>query len=140
MSAIVRRRDAAQATLDRFRDRPFRFGRYDCVRLAAFHLRQLGHRPQLARAGSYASALAARRALERAGHRSVAEAVDALLPRIAPATALVGDIVQMDAEDDLGGLAVLLGGGRAIGYHQDLVGAGVLQPVAIAIAWRADPR
>ena len=49
---MVRRRDAAQATLDRFRDRPLRFGAQDCVRLVAFHLRQLGHRPALAKACS----------------------------------------------------------------------------------------
>jgi hypothetical protein len=44
--------------------------------MAVFHLRAMGLQPRIARAGSYASLLGARRALARAGFASLAEAVD----------------------------------------------------------------
>ncbi|SNS53062.1 hypothetical protein SAMN06295912_108112 [Sphingomonas laterariae] len=134
------RRDAAQATLDRYRGQPFRFGRYDCCRLAAFHLRQLGYKPALARGGSYSSALGARRALARAGFASLAEALDTLgLERIPPAAAIVGDIVQADGEDAFGALAVVLGNGRIIGWAEGHDGAEVMQMIAMNTAWRVPP-
>jgi len=137
---LQRRRDAAQATLDRFKDQPFAFGKNDCVRLVAFHLRKLGYRPQLAKAGTYRTALSARRALERAGFGSLAEALDAIgLERIAPAAVIVGDVVQCEGDDELGALAVYVGNGRILGYSEDAAGAVVMQSLKIDLAWRAPP-
>lgn len=134
---MIRRADAAQATLDRFKDRPFALGSFDCVRMVAFHLRQLGHTPPLSKGGSYTTLLGAKRALRRAGHASLAAALDALgFPPIAPAEALVGDVVQLPAEDELGALTIYVGNGRTLGYHQDVAGATVLQPLRFAGAWR----
>lgn len=137
---LHRRRDAAQATLDRFKDQPFRFGKNDCARLVAFHLRKLGYRPQLGKAGTYRTALSARRALARAGFKTLAEGLDALgLARIAPAAAVVGDVVQLEGDNDLGALAVYVGNGRILGYSEDAEGACVMQAMKIDLAWRADP-
>lgn len=137
---MVRRVDAAQATLDRFKDQPFRLGKNDCARMAAFHLRKLGYRPSLAKAGSYKTALSARAALKRAGYDSLAAALDGLgLERIAPASAVVGDIVEMEAGDAFGALAVAVGNGRVLGYHEDAPGAVVVQPLSIVVAWRVVP-
>src|SRR3546814_20753490 len=72
------RRRATQATADRFRDQPFTWGKNDCVRMVAFHLRKLGYRPKLAKAGSYSSALGAKRALARSGFETIGQALDAL--------------------------------------------------------------
>lgn len=143
---MQRRAAAAQATLDRFAGKAFAWNAQDCVRMAAFHLRRLGHKPQLARAGSYRCALGARRALARAGHDSIAAAIDALgLPRIPMAAAIVGDVGMLpsDAETDaaLGAVIVCLGNGRWLGFAAD---AGhrcvVFQPVlggVEGVAWRA---
>jgi len=137
---LISRVAAAQATLDRFKDEPFQWGRKDCVRMAAFHLRQLGYRPKLGKAGSYSSALGARRALARAGYDSLAAALDDLgLERTPPAAALVGDIVQGASGDAFGAIGVVLGNGRILGYQEDLPGAAVLHPLALDLAWRADP-
>lgn len=137
---MVQRRDAAQATLDRFKDQPFALGSRDCVRLVAFHLRKLGYAPRLAKAGSYRSFKSARAALKRAGFESVAEALDALgLERIAPAAALVGDIVQLPGADELGALTVAMGNGRVLGYHEHAAGAVVMQPQQTLAAWRVRP-
>lgn len=137
---MVRRVDAAQATLDRFKDKPFAFGMNDCVRLVAFHLRKMGYSPSLAKAGTYKTAISARAALKRAGYDSLGAALDALgLPRIPPAAALVGDIVSLDAGDVFGALAVSVGNGRICGYHEDAEGAVVVQPVSVVSAWRVLP-
>jgi hypothetical protein len=138
MSGLLRRQQAAQAALDRFKGEPLVYGKNDCVRLAAFVLRKMGHRPQLAKAGSYSTALGAARALQRAGFEDLAAAVDALgLPRIAPAAAWVADMVLLPAEGPFGGaLSVAVGNGRVLGYHEDVDGADILQPVQYLAAWR----
>src|SRR3546814_18401415 len=42
----VRRKEATQATLDKFKGQPFDWGAgRHCVRLAHFHLRQMGQKP-----------------------------------------------------------------------------------------------
>jgi len=136
---MVRRVNAAQRTLDTFRGKPFQLGKRDCVRLTAAHLRLLGYRVKLPPAGSYRTANGALRKLHERGHATLADAMDALLPRIPPAGVLAGDVVQLEAEHPLGALAVVLGNGRVVGYHQDAKGAEVLQPNAIEAAWRAAP-
>jgi hypothetical protein len=138
MTVLLRRQQAAQAAVDRFKGQPLAYGKNDCVRLAAFVLRKMGRRPQLAKAGSYSTALGAARALQRAGFEDLATAVDALgLPRIAPAAAWVADLVLLPAEGPFGGaLSVAVGNGRVLGYHEDVDGADILQPVQYLAAWR----
>lgn len=146
MTPIQIRQAAAQATVARFDGRALAWGRDDCARMAAFHIKRLGHKVSLAKAGSYHSAAGAVRAIRRAGHASLASAVDAHgLPRIAPARAMMGDLIGLRADgapDDAseGGwvaLMVCLGNGRALGFLEGR--CGVIQPLEIAIAWRASP-
>lgn len=140
MTELERRVAAAQATLDQFAGRPFRWGRADCARLVAAHLRRLGYRVQLPAAGSYASPRSAIKALAARGFASLGEALDALgLERIAPAAALPGDVVELPSIDRLGSLAIVLTNGRVVGFHQHAVGAAVLQPREWVAAWRARP-
>lgn len=140
MTPYQRKVAAAQATLDRFKDVPLRLGRNDCVRMAAFHLRKLGHRVKLPPAGAYASIRSAKRELEKAGHETVAAALDSFgFERIPPAAAVAGDLIMLPGDTDLGALTVALGNGRCVAYHQDLAGAGVVQPVEWLFAWRVQP-
>ena len=138
---MIARRDAAQATLDRFKDQPFEWGRYDCAKMVAFHLRKLGHQIGISKAGSYSSALGAKRALNRLGWPNLSHALDDVLhlERIAPAFLVTGDILQIPGEGPLDTMAIALGNGRAISYHEDEVGAVVVQPIIadIVAAWRA---
>lgn len=138
MTEMLRRQRAAQATVDRFRGVPFAYGKNDCARLAAFALRQMGHKPALAKAGSYSSALGATRALKRLGHDDLASALDALgLLRIPPIAALPGDLIMLPADGPFGGaLAMAVGNGRVIGYHEDAAGAEILHPLQYIAAWR----
>lgn len=139
---LERRADAAQLLLDEWRDRPFSWqDGVTCVRLCAAHLRRMGYRPPLAKAGRYKTALGARRALERAGFADLAAGLDAMgLPRIAPAAALIGDIVELPGEAPFNALTVVIGNGRVLGFHEDLEGAGVLQPSEYISAWRVEPK
>lgn len=142
MNPLQLRQAAAQATLARFDGRRLAWGRDDCARLAAFHLKRLGHKVSLAKAGSYSSLTGAVRAVKRAGYESLAAAVDDHgLARIAPARVLVGDLIGLQADSDEGegwvALMVALGNGRALGFLEGR--CGVVQPRDIAIAWRASP-
>lgn len=139
MSPLERRAKAAQATLDSFRGKPFRWGSRDCGRMVSFHLRKLGVRVKAPPAGSYRSAFAAKRELNKLGFKSLAELLDAHFERIPPAAALVGDVVEMPGADGLSGLAVALGNGRVVAYHEDCAGAEVVQPLMMSAAWRLLP-
>lgn len=138
MNDLIRRRDAAQATIDRFHGKPLAYGRDDCVRMAVFCLRKLGVRVSLLKAGSYRSELGAARALRRTGFATLAEAVDAQgLPRIAPAMALPGDLVGLPAPNGQVGLAVAVGNGRVLAFWETAQACTVIQPLEYVCAWRA---
>jgi hypothetical protein len=143
MNGMVRRATAVAATIRRFDGRPFAFGSVDCVKMAAFHLRAMGHREALglAKAGTYRSALSARGALKRAGYDSVPGALDALgFARIAPAEALPGDLIQLAGEHELAALGLVVGNGRVFAFHQDAVGPVLVDAVSVEAAWRITPR
>ena len=138
--ALIRRRDAAQATLDRYKGTPFRFCSNDCVRFTAFHLEQLGYEAPIGGI-SYSTAAGALRALRKRGFASLPDAVDSIgLQRIAPAAAIVGDIVCAESDDGVGGLGVVLGNGAVLAFHQDLECADTLRMGPVTLAWRVDPR
>lgn len=137
---MIRRQQAAQATIDRFIDRPLSYGKDDCVRMTAFCLRKLRVKVPLLQAGTYTSALGAARALKRLGHDNLSDAIDSLgLPRIAPAMALTGDIVALPnaAGDDVA-LTVAVGNGRVLAFWAGSGGVcTVIQPLQFAHAWRS---
>lgn len=134
---MERRRDAAQATLDRFKDKPFEFGTSDCARLVAFHLRQIGKPVKVAKAGSYKSLLGATRALKRLGFDNLSDLMDSHLERLpAPAFAIAGDVIAMPGEEGPGALSVCMGNGRALGFHADAAGAVIMEPREMLAAWR----
>lgn len=143
LPALVRRRDAAQDALDHWRPRKWRMGESDCVRMFARHARHLGHKIKIPPARSYRTVKGALKKLEELGHASLPEAIDALgFARIAPAAAVVGDLLQLPSEDDrLPALTIALGNGRVVGWHEAIAhgGADVLQPLEFVTAWRLDP-
>lgn len=136
---LIIRRDAAQATLDAFADQPFEWGKYDCGKMLAAHLKAMGHSVRVAPAGTYKTAIGAKGALRRMGFASLIDALDARFPRISPAAAIVGDVIAMPSEGPLDAIAIAVGNGRALAYHESVAGAVVVQPLTMLAAWRVDP-
>ncbi|WP_294189084.1 hypothetical protein [uncultured Sphingomonas sp.] len=135
---LIRRRDAAQKTLDTWSRRPMKLGTSDCVRMTASHLRLLGYAVRLPSSGSYRTVNSALKALKARGYDNLAAALDDMgLERIAPAAAIVGDVLMLPAADHLNALVVALGNGRVVGYHEEVAAATVLQPIDYEAAWRA---
>lgn len=143
MHELLRRKAAVEATRDKFAGRPFAWGTVDCAKVALWHVRNLGHsaRVGLSRAGTYKSPLGARKALQRAGHASLAAAIDAAgLQRIPPAAALMGDVVIYPGGDDWEAVTIVAGHRAYLGFDAMDLGAGLqvmndLRDLPLA-AWR----
>src|SRR3546814_7547662 len=102
--------------------------------------KKLGHKVSLAKAGSYSSAVGAKRAFAKVGYVTLSEALDAHLPLIAPASALLGDIIEIEGDGPLGSMGVYVGNGRIFCYHELHDVPVIFQPVAPIAAWRTARR
>ncbi|MDE0878931.1 MAG: hypothetical protein OSB00_09780 [Sphingomonas bacterium] len=139
MVDLEARRVATEAVVARFRGRPFSWtGRRTCVHLARAQMRALGHRPPAV--PDMRSAASAVRALKATGHDRLIDLFDSLLPRIAPAAMVIGDLALM-AGDALFDAIVVSAGGKVIGYHGDALQRGLVNiepigPRPFIAAWR----
>lgn len=151
---FLARYEAAEATQKAFFEQPFVWGKADCLHMAAFCLKNLGHERPLKGVLKYTSEKGAIRAMLKAGYRGLADAVDDFgLERIAPAMAIHGDLIAWPQErSGLGeyALAVALGDDRMIGFLPGPDGnlVGTIGPVSAAatasdeygvpmLAWRS---
>ena len=132
---LSERRDAVEATLARFAGRPFAFGVCDCGLMVIAHLKAMGW--PIRTGGTWKTALGLKRFLRRHGG-SGAACIDGWgVPRIAPAMALIGDVVELPGETEFGSFGVAIGNGRVLAFHQDVDGAAILQPNDPPLAaWR----
>lgn len=137
MNPLVRRQRAVQATMERFRGRAFAFGSVDCAKLAAFHLKQMGHKVRLSKAGQYKTLRGATAALRRLGYDTLPDAMDGHgFERIAPASALMGDIVTFACDHPIGALGVVAGNGNMLCFHELHDQPVIMTMGAIDVAWR----
>jgi len=122
---LVLRVEAAQATLDKFRNRPFAWGENDCARLAADLLRRLGYKPNLSQFGGYRSDLTARKALKARGMATVMDWMDSVpgLLRIAPAATLPADLIAFPGVGGWYGLGMVIGNGRVLAFTESAGGS-----------------
>jgi hypothetical protein len=138
MTPLEHRHAAIEATMARYRDRAFKWGSVDCAKVTAFHLKRLGHKILISKAGSYSSALGATRALKRLGYGNMAEVLDGVgLPRIAPARMLLGDIAELEADNAIGAVGIYAGNGNLFGFHEDHPGLVTVAPLHVLNAWSA---
>ncbi|TDW65345.1 hypothetical protein EDF57_103529 [Novosphingobium sp. PhB55] len=138
MMPLERRHAAIEATMAKFRDQPFQWGQVDCARIAAFHLRQLGYKIAISKAGRYRTALGAAKALGRLGYSSLAEMADGLgLMPITPARMLLGDVAEVEGDSPVGTIALYAGSGNVFAFHEDHPGLVTAAPHAASIlrAW-----
>lgn len=134
---LAERAEVTRSTLDRFAGKPFEFGVCDCGLLVISHLKAMGWK--IRTGGTWKSALALKRFLRRHGGTGAACIDGWGLPRIAPAMAIVGDIVEMQGETEFGSFGVCVGNGRVMAFHEDAEGVAIIQPTGLPIlsAWRA---
>jgi hypothetical protein len=133
---LLERMQATQKTVDAFKGKPFVDWRRDCIKLMGAHAKHMGHPVRLPK---YNSAKTAAAAMKKLGFRTLADAMDANFTRISPDKVLLSDIVEMPGSNGYSSLAVAVGGGRAIGFHEELATADIIHPVLISGAWRIGP-
>lgn len=136
---LVRRNKALLKTQKRFVGKHFKIGSNDCVKLAAFHLRAMGHRPPST--GHYKTAAEGVKQLKKTGHRTLKGVLDKLLEEIPPASMLPGDIALVKSDPDapaskIGTIMVLAGGRKFLGWHPDHEPLAVMELLEIEKAWR----
>jgi len=137
MSELIRRADATRLTINKYRARPFDWKtRSTCIHMVRSHLRNMGHRPPAV--PDFRSVIGARRALEKTGHKDLTALLDSLLPRIAPAEMLVGDIAVLPGDEGMECI-VISAGGKLLGYHLDAPDGvkPLLATIPLTAAWRA---
>ncbi|HYI43723.1 MAG TPA: hypothetical protein VD768_08895 [Sphingomicrobium sp.] len=134
---LVARARALRETQARFRGRRFDWRSDDCIRMARFHLIANGHRPP--RLPPYRSALGAKKALRAQGAESVIALLDGILPRIAPAEMLPGDVAALKGTEGLDALMICVGA-KLLGWHESADEPVIVIPHRIEAAWRVDPR
>ena len=115
---LIRRQRATERTLARYRPKVFdwRTGIH-CVRLAHHHLRNMGHKPPAL--PRVRSPLGAKKALKANGWASVTEMLDELLPRIAPAAMLLGDLAVVPGQDGFDCILICADPHKMMGWHPD---------------------
>lgn len=143
---LQHRQEVTQATLNYFQDKPFELGKVDCAKVAVFHLKKLGVKIPVAKVGAYSTPAGARAALKRAfGVNTLTEVADKYLERIAPAAALVGDLIEFrGVESPIGALGIYVGNDAVLCFHEEqpgLVAGRIIygEGDAPLAAWRALP-
>lgn len=136
MKPLERRHAAIEATMARYRNRPFAWGKVDCARVVAFHLKQLGFKIAISKGGTYKSAVGAKSAIRRMGYETLGDMADGLgLTPIAPARMLLGDVCEVEGDNPVGTLCLYAGNGNIFGFHQDHPALVALKPNAVLRAW-----
>jgi hypothetical protein len=135
----LRRQDAARAAVARFKGARLRYGVNDCIRMAGLTLRKMGHKVDLPKAGEYRTLRAGLKVLKARGLDSIEAALDGMgLARITLAFAQPADILGVPGEGGMIALWVVVGNGRALGWHADSDLACIIQPAAgDVIVWSA---
>lgn len=136
---LVRRNEALAKTKARFAGKAFKLGENDCVKLARFHLRMMGHKPPST--GHYSTPVSAARALKRTGHETLKELLDSLLEPIPPAAALPGDLLMPPSDPEaeaheIGTVMVSVGSSKALGWHPEHASLAVMDLLTVERAWR----
>ncbi|MBX7459562.1 DUF6950 family protein [Qipengyuania huizhouensis] len=115
---LERRRIATEKTLKRYQGKVFDWSKgITCVHLARFHLRNMGHKPETL--PRFRSALGAKKALKEQGWASVADMLDSMMPRIAPAQMMLGDLAIVPGEGGMDAIFVCAGPLKVFGWRED---------------------
>jgi hypothetical protein len=158
---LIKRQRALDSTMRKFggraegggkiTGRKFKLGKTDCIQMLRSHLVAMGHKglPKLPKYSSPAGAEAALSdALKKLGKPedgNLEDLLDALLPRISPASMLPGDVGIVESEPHApawraGSVVISVGGRKFLGWHPDSPVLAVIDPYSDSPfkgAWRA---
>jgi len=124
---------AFNATRDHFKDRPFKWGSVDCLKVARYHALQMGHKPP--RPPRYSSMVGAVRSLKKMNVETCEDLLANYFPRIPVASSVVGDLLIVPGENNLD--AILISGGRwVLGFHEESNVLEFILPENIKSAYR----
>jgi hypothetical protein len=133
-SELLRRHAAVEAAVAKYRGKPLDYRNADCIRMARTVLVKLGHKP--AKLPRYSNLLGARRALKAKGFDTIDSLLGSMLPRIAPSSALPGDLLVVEGDSGLDCIWIALGGGRGLGWHVDAQEAVIVSIEKVKAAYR----
>jgi hypothetical protein len=116
---LIRRKEATEATMARYRHKAFDWSKgITCVHLARCQMRQMGHKPPTL--PRFRSMLGAKQALKERGWGTVEDMLtDILGPPIPPARMLLGDLAVAASEEGLGSIMVCAGPHKLMGWRED---------------------
>ena len=138
MSDLLRRKEATEKTLGRYRGKAFDWTKgVTCVHLARCQLRAMGHKPPTL--PRFRSMLGAQRAMQERGWSNVEDMLtDILGPPIPPAMMLLGDLAVAPSEEGMGSIMVCAGPHKLLGWREDALELVVLDVTLdqLSGAWR----
>ena len=123
-------------TRDRFVGREIDYFENDCGKMVIDHLRRMEW--DIPRGGDWRSKLGLARFLKRNGGSGAAVLDKWGLSRIAPARAILGDIIEMPGEPPFGAFGLCLGNGAVLAWSEHEVAgerAAILRPTQFVAAW-----
>lgn len=135
---LLARAQACEKTVKEYGDCAMQFGVKDCARMTARHVRNMGYKKFLiSKVPRYSDAKGAIRAINKIGFDSLEALIDRHFERIAPATAIMGDIVAVQSEyDGLPAMALRLDSDN---YFHALSGGFAISKfdmAKVSLAWR----
>ncbi len=131
---LLKRNAALAKTMAKYRGKKLDWGKVDCLKMLRSHLVAMGHRG-LPKIPAYRDAQGALKALAASGG-DLEAILDGILPRIAPAAMLPGDVALMPGDQGLDAIVINVGR-KVIGWHADSDEMVVVIPHKIKAAWRA---
>jgi hypothetical protein len=133
---LVERRDITERSIAAFAGKPLAHGSIDCGKLVIRHLRNMGHRPLIGPGGTWRNKAGLLRFLRRHGGSGAACLDGWGLPRIPPAAAIIGDILELPGEPPFSAFGIATGNGSVAAYHEDSDLLVYQRPSQFIAAWR----
>lgn len=139
----IRRLEATNKTLAKYRNRAFDWHGASCIHLVRFHALAMGH-AGLPKLPPFRSATGALTALRGQGCNSLTELMDKHFARIAPAQMMLGDVAVLPGDAEAGAnpfasLVIFDGIGSLLGWHASApegVRAIKNAMASVELAWR----